>query len=128
MSNLVLLPFADSDDLPDLLGSSDILVTILGPDAAAFSTPSKVLGQLCASRPILAAIPAAGNSSAKLIGGVQAGVVVVHRDSAAFVREAQRLARDPARRARMGSNARAYAEQAFRSQQAAAFERILRAL
>ena len=54
---VTLLPFQPAADLPDMLGSADVLVTILEPGASRFSIPSKVLSSLAAGRPVLGLMP-----------------------------------------------------------------------
>ncbi|WP_420113636.1 glycosyltransferase family 4 protein, partial [Pseudactinotalea sp.] len=55
--DLRVLPFQPAGDLPDVLGSADVLVALLEPDATAFSIPSKVLSYMAAGRPILGLMP-----------------------------------------------------------------------
>lgn len=52
-----VLPFQAFEDLPDVLGSSDVLVALLEPEASKFSIPSKVLTYLAAGRPVLGLMP-----------------------------------------------------------------------
>lgn len=52
-----VLPFQPAEDLPDVLGSADVLVALLEPDATRFSIPSKVLSYMAAGRPILGLMP-----------------------------------------------------------------------
>ncbi|MFI5429213.1 glycosyltransferase family 4 protein [Aeromicrobium sp. UC242_57] len=54
---LRVLPFQPADNLPDVLGSADVLVALLEPDATKFSIPSKVLSYMAAGRPILGLMP-----------------------------------------------------------------------
>ncbi|WP_162891343.1 glycosyltransferase family 4 protein [Aeromicrobium sp. A1-2] len=54
---LTVLPFQPADDLPYALGSADVLVALLEPDATKFSIPSKVLSYMAAGRPILGLMP-----------------------------------------------------------------------
>ncbi|MEO6473373.1 MAG: glycosyltransferase family 4 protein [Aeromicrobium sp.] len=54
---ITILPFQDIDDLPQVFGSSDVLVAILEPEASKFSIPSKVLSYMAAGRPILGLMP-----------------------------------------------------------------------
>jgi glycosyltransferase involved in cell wall biosynthesis len=54
---LTVLPFQPADDLPFVLGSADVLVALLEPDATKFSIPSKVLSYMAAGRPILGLMP-----------------------------------------------------------------------
>ncbi|NRQ49351.1 glycosyltransferase family 4 protein [Aeromicrobium stalagmiti] len=55
---LTVLPFQPAENLPDVLGSADVLVALLEPDATKFSIPSKVLSYMAAGRPILGLMPA----------------------------------------------------------------------
>ena len=71
---LTMLPFQPYADLPDVLGSADVLLVLLEADAGAFSVPSKTLSYLCAGRPILGFVPAE-NLAAQLIG-VSGGCVL----------------------------------------------------
>lgn len=52
-----VLPFQDAEILPQVLGSADVLVALLEPDATRFSIPSKVLTYMAAGRPILGLMP-----------------------------------------------------------------------
>lgn len=54
---LRVLPFQPAAELPDVLGSADVLVALLEPDATKFSIPSKVLSYMAAGRPILGLMP-----------------------------------------------------------------------
>ena len=56
--NITVLPFQSAEDLPLVLGSGDVLVAILEPEASKFSIPSKVLSYMSAGRPILGLMPA----------------------------------------------------------------------
>ena len=112
LSTLVLLPFQPFDRLADVIGTADIVVAILEPDAGVFSVPSKVLSYLAAGRPIIGAIPAE-NLAARLIAQKGAGIVVSPLDPDALAAACiDLLAREDDRR-EMGHQARAYAESAF---------------
>lgn len=54
---LRVLPFQPAETLPDVLGSADVLVALLEPEATKFSIPSKVLSYMAAGRPILGLMP-----------------------------------------------------------------------
>lgn len=54
---ITLLPFQPASALSDMLGSADVLLTLLEPGASRFSIPSKVLSSLAAGRPILGLMP-----------------------------------------------------------------------
>jgi colanic acid biosynthesis glycosyl transferase WcaI len=111
-TEMELIPFQPYADLPDMLGSGDVLLVLLEPDAGVFSVPSKVLTYHCAGRAILGAIPSE-NLAARTIEANGAGVVVDPGDSDGFVAAARRLIDDPARRVEMGVSARAAAETTF---------------
>jgi len=112
LPTLVQLPFQPFDRLADVIGTADIVIAILEPDAGVFSVPSKVLTYLAAGRPVIGAIPAE-NLAARLIAGNGAGLVVSPLDpSALAVACIDLLAREDDRR-EMGRRARAYAESAF---------------
>ncbi len=53
LRSLRCLGFQPFEMLPVVLGSADVLVAILEPDAGVFSVPSKVLSYFCAGRPVL---------------------------------------------------------------------------
>jgi glycosyltransferase involved in cell wall biosynthesis len=102
-------PYAD---LPDVLGTADVLVALLEPDAGVFSVPSKVLTYHCAGRAMVAAVPAQ-NLSARLVTEARSGRVVSPGDTTGFVAACEGLLSDPAEAARLGRNARLYAERNF---------------
>lgn len=112
LSCLRLLDFVDYEVLPDLLGAADVCVVLLEREAGTFSVPSKVLSYLAAGRPIIAAMPRE-NLAARLIERVGAGIVVEPGDHAGLTLAAKELLADPARRAAMARDARAYAEATF---------------
>jgi colanic acid biosynthesis glycosyl transferase WcaI len=111
-TSLELVPFQPYEDLPDMLGSGDVMLVLLEPHAGVFSVPSKVLTYHCAGRPILAAIPAV-NLAGRIISDNGSGLVVAPGDAEQFVRAARRLVDDPAMRTDMSTAARRYAEASF---------------
>lgn len=112
LDNLILLGFQPYDQLAKVMGSGDILLAILEPEAGVFSVPSKVMSYLCAGRPILAAIPPE-NLAAKIITANEAGLVVHPNDAGAFLEAAERLIAGRALRQRLGQNALDYATRTF---------------
>lgn len=125
LDNLLVLPFAPFEDLPDVMATADVLLAVLEPDAGVFSVPSKVLAYLCAARPIVLAVPPE-NLAARLVREHEAGLVVPPSDVGGFVEAAAALLDDAPQRHALGCNARAYAEAAFRIEPIAdAFERVL---
>lgn len=112
VTNLVVMDYCRFDELPDVMGTADVLVALLEPDAGTYSVPSKVLSYLCSGRPLLLAVPGQ-NLAAKIVLSANAGLVVEPHDSSGFVRAAERLASTDTEREEMGRSARAYAEKAF---------------
>ena len=112
LENLILLPFQDFKEMPDVLAASDVLMAVLEPEAGIFSVPSKVLTYHCAGRPILGGIPAE-NLAAQIISQHRTGLCVGPADDTGFVDSAVRLRIQSAEAAEMGRSARRYAEQTF---------------
>lgn len=128
LDNLVLLPFQPMEVYAEVLGASDILLAMIGREAAGFSVPSKILSYLAAGRPVVAAI-AADNDAAATIGAAQAGVVVEPGADAAFYDGVLRLACDPERRLAFGRAGRRFAERCFDVEaKAAQFEETFAAI
>lgn len=118
LDNLLLLPFQDFSEMPDVLASSDALIAVLEPEAGIFSVPSKVLTYHCAGRPILGGIPAE-NLAARIIVKNGTGLCVGPGDADGFVAAAVRLRKEEPLCSTMGAAARRYAEQTFDIQQIA---------
>jgi glycosyltransferase involved in cell wall biosynthesis len=112
LGSLRCLGFQPFEELPDVLGSADVLVAILEADAGVFSVPSKVLSYLCAGRPVLLAVPKE-NLAAKIVVECGAGPVVEPADIRGFCAEAQHLIDSPQLREQYGGAARQYAETHF---------------
>jgi colanic acid biosynthesis glycosyl transferase WcaI len=113
--NLVLSDFQPYADLPAVMGSADVLMAVLEPDASRFSVPSKVLTYLCAGRAIVGVLPP-DNSVAEILLTHGAGLVVRRDDVSS---EVARLLNDEACRKAMGRAGRRYAEGAFSPETAA---------
>ncbi|HZL37427.1 MAG TPA: glycosyltransferase family 4 protein [Tepidisphaeraceae bacterium] len=112
LDNLLVFPFQPFEELPEMLGSADVLTSVLEPEASAFSVPSKVLAYLCAGRAILLGVPS-DNLAARTVRAAAAGLVASPSDPAAFIAAAERLIGDHRLRARCGDSGRRYAEASF---------------
>jgi colanic acid biosynthesis glycosyl transferase WcaI len=112
LDNLILVDFEPFERMPDVMGSADVLVAVLEPEAARYSVPSKVLAYLCAKRPLLLAVPEA-NLAARIVEREGAGLVVAPGDVRAFRKAALRLFFDAEGRAAMANHARIYAQSTF---------------
>lgn len=110
---VTLLPFQAAGDLPDMLGSGDVLVTILEPGASRFSIPSKVLSYLSAGRPVLGLMPDDNPAAADILAA--SGFVGPPTDFgvAAAVGWLRRLQADPAVAQAAGVQGRHLAESRF---------------
>ncbi len=127
LTTLTLLPFQPFERLSDTIGSADVAVVILEPDAGVFSVPSKVLTYLAAGRPVLGAIPEE-NLAARLIVDNGAGLIVSPADAHALATACIDLLARQADREEMGQRGRQYAESAFEIVRIGdRFEEILRA-
>jgi colanic acid biosynthesis glycosyl transferase WcaI len=112
LENLVLLPVQPFSELPQVLGSADVAVAVIEPEAGIFSVPSKVQSYLCAGRAVLLAAPGE-NLAAQVVQRERAGLVTAADDADAFYAQAQRLFEDASLRSRFAANGRAYAENAY---------------
>jgi glycosyltransferase involved in cell wall biosynthesis len=126
IGNLTVLPFQPMDIYPQLLGTGDILLAMVGAEAAAFAVPSKILSYLAAGRPIAAAI-AYDNDAARMIVDAKAGFVVPPGEIPAFVTGVLELVQNIDSCRQLGTNARNFAERHFAIDAIAnRFEAVLR--
>ena len=95
-----------------MFSAADVFIAMIEEDAGIFSVPSKVLGYLCAGKPIAAAIPEK-NLARRIIEREQAGVVVNPGSGASLVKAVKPLLADQDIRVRMGRNGRNYALKTF---------------
>ncbi len=125
LGNLLILPYQPFEDLPEVLGSGDVLMALLEEEAGVFSVPSKILAYHCAGRPLLMAVPSA-NLAARIARESGSGLSVEPGDQEGFLEAASTLRQSPELRATLGAKAREYAESTFRiSPITDQFERIL---
>ncbi|MBC7632960.1 glycosyltransferase family 4 protein [Aeromicrobium sp.] len=124
---LRVLPFQAADTLPEVLGSADVLVALLEPDATKFSIPSKVLTYMAAGRPILGLMPSDNPAALDIAesGGFVAEPTDIGAKSAStWLSE---LASEPGLVTQIGTRTRSIAEQKFDVDKVGAtFDRILR--
>ena len=107
---LCVMPFQPYAVYPSVLASADVLVSILEPEAAQYSVPSKVLSYLCAGRPIVLHAPPV-NLASRILAASGAGYVA--SDDADFVRRVVSLLKEPNTGLALGAAARRYAETHF---------------
>ena len=124
--HLKVVPFQPADELPDVLGSADVLVALLEPDATRFSIPSKVLSYMAAGRPIVGLMPSDNPAAANITA---TGGLVVDPDDGGVAEAAKwiaALAGDDDRIREIGDDTRRVAEEEFDADKVAAqFEAII---
>lgn len=111
LGNVVFFPFQPYEQLPQVLATADVLVTVLEQQAGSFSIPSKVLSYLCSRRAILASLPAQNSCSELVESRAKAGLATAEDEI--FYSYADRLFADDALRREFGMNGREYAEETF---------------
>lgn len=110
---LRVLPFQPAAELPSVLGSADVLVALLEPDATTFSIPSKVLSYMAAGRPILGLMPDDNPAAVDImVTGGHVGAPTCDGAQGA-IEWLEKLAHDPSSIDTIGSRARAVAEEKF---------------
>jgi glycosyltransferase involved in cell wall biosynthesis len=112
LDNLIVLPFQPMEVYAQVLGAADVLLVLLGQEAAGFSIPSKVLSYLAAGKPIVASV-SEDNDAARTLISADAGFVVAPADRAGFIDRVLDLAGSPEQRLWLGRNGRAFAEANF---------------
>jgi glycosyltransferase involved in cell wall biosynthesis len=126
LDNLLLFDFQPYSMLPDVLASADVLLASVEADSSSFCVPSKILSYLCAGRPVLISLPMQ-NLAARVVNKAGAGYICNPGDDAAFLNHAESLYNDREVCAKMGLNARVYAELTFDIKHiAGVFESVLR--
>ncbi|MEY2476034.1 MAG: hypothetical protein QOG87_1349 [Actinomycetota bacterium] len=125
LHNVTLLPGVPREEVPGLLAAADICLVPLR-DVPLFSTfiPSKMFEYMASEKAIVGAVR---GEPAQILR--EAGAVVVEpEDPSALADAIRELANDPARRVRMGAEARVYVRDHFdRRALAARYRRILTA-
>jgi colanic acid biosynthesis glycosyl transferase WcaI len=125
LEHLRVLPFQPEDRLADVLAAADLALVPLRSGLTRFSVPSKVYSILASGRAIGAAIDA-GSEVARIVDEAECGFRVDPGDAEGLAAEILRLAKDPPRAARWGSNARHWVERHGTLERAAtAYESIL---
>lgn len=96
----------------ELLGACDVGMAVTVPGVTSFSIPTKLIDYLRAGLPVIAAIEP-GNDVAAMIGRYRIGQAVPFGRPDALLREATRLATDPALRAGIATAARRCLDEVF---------------
>jgi glycosyltransferase involved in cell wall biosynthesis len=123
LANVTLSPAVPPEQVPELLAAADIcLVTLRDVPLFATFIPSKMFEYLAAGKPVVGAVT---GEAAQILR--EAGAVVVPPEDARALADAVgALAADPARRAAIGRQGRAYVERFFdRADLAREYRKIL---
>jgi colanic acid biosynthesis glycosyl transferase WcaI len=112
LGNLTVLPFQPFESYSDVLGSADVLIAMIEPDAGSYSVPSKMLSYLCSGRPIVIAA-SEHNLAARTLERSGAGVVVGPRDTDRFVGAVRHFLRHHEDGVEAGARGRSYADVTF---------------
>jgi glycosyltransferase involved in cell wall biosynthesis len=110
---LTVHPFQPVDLLSDTLGSADVLVGLLEPEATMFSIPSKVLTYMAAGRPLIGLMPTDNPAAADIAacgGYVDEPTPDGARRAARWLAD---CADDADKRTQIGNRTRAVAEEKF---------------
>lgn len=112
LTNIITLDFQEYETLPMILGSADILISVLEKDAAQFSVPSKVLTYLCSQRSVVLSVDPA-NLSARILKAANGGICIQCGDEAGFTTALTDLINNTDLRTQYALNGRNYAEKNF---------------
>ncbi|MHA1381870.1 MAG: glycosyltransferase family 4 protein [Candidatus Helarchaeota archaeon] len=125
LDNLIILPFQPHEDLPKVLSSADILLTILEPSAGVFSVPSKILTGYCSKRASILVVPES-NLSARIAKKYNTSILVKPDDYYGLINAIAYLKDNKDAKLKYAENSRNYAEKNFNSDEICKkFDRII---
>jgi colanic acid biosynthesis glycosyl transferase WcaI len=115
--NMEVRPPVKRSHYPELLASADVHLVIQRRISASANLPSKIATSMASGRPLLASINLT-TPAARLLRDSGGAVLVKPEAPASLAAAMRHLAADPQLRARLGANARAYAERRLAKQPA----------
>jgi colanic acid biosynthesis glycosyl transferase WcaI len=115
--NITIRGPVDRRDYADLLASADVQLVMQRRISAGANLPSKIATSMASGRPLLASIDPA-TSAAEMLRESGGAVLIEPESPVSLAEGMKRLAADADLRARLGANARAYAERKFAKQPA----------
>ena len=115
--NVLLLPFAPREKLPEMLAAADIGLIVQKRNVISFNMPSKTQVLLASGRPIIASVPATG-TAAKAVQQSGGGLVVNPEDPEALANAILELQANPDKAKLLGRKGRQYAEERYAFEQA----------
>jgi colanic acid biosynthesis glycosyl transferase WcaI len=107
LKNIIFLPFQPYEDLPLLLGASDLLLVPLDIKKTQLSVPSKLYHYMAAGRPIIG-FTDDQSEVARIIQEGNCGLNILPDDIQGMVKMFQRLRKEKGVTEKMGQNARNY--------------------
>jgi colanic acid biosynthesis glycosyl transferase WcaI len=128
IDNVLLLPFAPREDLPEMLAAADVSLIMQKANVVGFNMPSKTMLQLASGRPVIASVPDHG-AAAKAIVKSGGGMVVPPENPSMLAKAIFDLAADPERAEAWGKKGRQFAIANYSFEQAIeAYEGLLKSL
>jgi colanic acid biosynthesis glycosyl transferase WcaI len=112
LTNVVFIPFQPYGDLPELLGSADVLLVPLDKEKSRLSVPSKLYNFMAAGRPILG-LADPDSEVFSLIRDAGCGICAPPDEPEAIAAAMRGLQTDASGREAMARAGRAYAEENF---------------
>nr|MCS5678324.1 glycosyltransferase [Acidimicrobiales bacterium] len=109
LQNLIVIGYQPVERLAEVLATGDIHVVPLRAGLGSASVPSKAYSAMAAGRPVIASVDP-GTGVALMVTEAGAGLAIPPDDPDAFTAAVEHLAGDAELRARMGADARAWAE------------------
>jgi glycosyltransferase involved in cell wall biosynthesis len=111
LDNVLVLPPVPREDVPGLVGASDVTLTVFAPNPALeVNSPNKFFDSLAAGKPVVVNVD---GWLRQLVEENAAGVYAPGGDAEALARALSTLARQRERLGEMGENARALAVREF---------------
>ena len=115
--NVLLLPFAPREKLPEMLAASDIGLIVQKSNVISFNMPSKTQVLLASGRPIIASVPDTG-TAARAVQQSGGGVVVEPESPEALAAAILELHANPAKAQLLGQKGRQFAVERYAFDQA----------
>jgi colanic acid biosynthesis glycosyl transferase WcaI len=112
LRNVRFLPVQRMDAVPSMLSAADVLALPQKAEVVDIVIPSKLLTYMAGGRPIVGSVHPQSEAG-RVVRRAEAGLVTPPGDSSAFADAVLSLHRDRALAARLGANARRFAEQHF---------------
>jgi colanic acid biosynthesis glycosyl transferase WcaI len=114
LDNLQFQPLLPAEALAELLATADVAVVPQKKGVSDIVMPSKVANVMCSARPMIVAATADTELN-RIVKDARCGLIVPPEDPAAMAEAILRLHGDPAQRALLGENGRAYVERKLSS-------------